>query len=126
MRHDALLSTLRQSAAVKLLQSPHAPLTLSFLYDQFKQKQHITIPHARLAQLEKEKAEIQAEIDAIKATGQLEHYSETQIKERFFEANDVARRLLARRAALPNWRRRSNNWPCNWPPTLRMTTRSSG
>lgn len=196
MRHDELLSSLRQSAAVKLLQSPHAPFILSFFYDQFKHKQQITIPHsrlseeltaylealteshagrysgtavnylrawcdddhrflrryyetgsddpvyeltpdaeralawveelqksefvgtesrflrifdllreiviygtvdveARLAQLEKEKAQIQAQIDAIRATGHLEHYSETQIKERFFEANDVARRLLA-------------------------------
>ncbi len=49
----------------------------------------------RLAQLEKEKAQLQAQIDAIKATGQIEQYSQTQIKERFFEANDVARRLLA-------------------------------
>ncbi|HSM58727.1 MAG TPA: DUF3375 family protein [Candidatus Sulfomarinibacteraceae bacterium] len=53
------MSTLRQSAAVKLLQSPHAPLTLSFLYDQFKQKQHITIPHARLSE------ELTAYLDAL-------------------------------------------------------------
>jgi hypothetical protein len=196
MHHDELLSTLRQSAAVKLLQSPHAPLILAFLVDQFKQKQRVTIPHsilteqltayldalqeshpgryggtavtylrtwcdddhrflrryyelgsddpvyeltpdteraiawveelqksdfvgtesrflrifdllqeivtystedvaARLAQLEKEKAQLQAQIDAIKATGEIEQYSQTQIKERFFEANDVSRRLLA-------------------------------
>jgi len=196
MHHDELLSTLRQSAAVRLLQSPHAPLILSFLVDQFKQKQRVTIPHselaeqlsayldalreshpekyggtavpylrswcdddhrflrryyeldsddpvyeltpdteraiawveelqksdfvgtesrflrifdllqeivtystedvaARLAQLEKEKAQLQAQIDAIQATGEIEQYSQTQIKERFFEANDVARRLLA-------------------------------
>ncbi len=196
MYHDELLSTLRQSATIRLLQSQNAPLTLSFLYDQFKQKQQLTIPHStlneqltaylealaeshpdkyttnavsylrtwcdddhrflrryyetdsdeavyeltpeteralawveelqksefvgtesrflrifdllreivtystedvetRLAQLEKEKARIQAQIDAIKATGQIEQYSQTQIKERFFEANDVARRLLA-------------------------------
>jgi hypothetical protein len=196
MHHDDLLSSLRQSAAVKLLQSQNAPLILSFLVDQFKQKQRVTIPHtvmienltaylealqeshpgrysgtavtylrlwcdddhrflrryyetgsddpiyeltpdteraiawieelqksdfvgtesrflrifdllqeivtygtedveARLAHLEKEKAQIQAQIDAIKATGQIEQYSQTQIKERFFEANDVARRLLA-------------------------------
>ena len=196
MDHDDLLSSLRQSAAVKLLQSQNAPLVLSFLYDQFKRKQRVTIPHtqlsenlaaylevlqeaqpglysgtavyylrlwcdddhrflrryyeadsddpvyeltpeteraiawveelqksdfvgtesrflrifdllqeivtygtedvaARLAQLEKEKAQLQAQIDEIKATGQIEQYSQTQIKERFFEANDVARRLLA-------------------------------
>ncbi len=196
MDHDDLLSSMRQSTAIKLLQSNNAPLTLSFLYDQFKHKQHVTIPQeeltesltaylemlaethielygstavsylrtwchndyrflrryhesgsddpvyeltpdteraiawmeelqksdfigtesrflrifdllqeivtystedaeARLAQLEKEKAGLQAQIDAIKATGKIEQYSQTQIKERFFEANDVSRRLLA-------------------------------
>lgn len=195
MHHDELYSTLRQSAAVKLLQSQNAPLILSFLVAQFKLKQRVTIPHteliehltaylealqeshpglyggtavaylrfwcdddhrflrryyasgrddpvyeltpdaeraiawveelqksdfvgtesrflrifdllqeiviygtedveARLAQLEKEKAQLQAQIDAIKATGEVAQYSQTQIKERFFEANDVARRLL--------------------------------
>lgn len=196
MHHDDILSSLRQSAAVKLLQSQNAPLILSFLADQFKQKQRVTIPHStlaenltayldalhdtypelygatavaylrqwcdedhrflrryyetgsddpvyeltpdmeraiawveelqksdfvgtesrflrifdllqqivtygtedvatRLAQLEKEKAQLQAQIDAIKTTGQIEQYSQTQIKERFYEASDVARRLLA-------------------------------
>ena len=196
MYHDEIHASLRQSAAVKLLQSQNAPLILSFLVDQFKQKQRITISHlelveqltaylealreshpglyegtavnylrlwcdddhrflrryyeadsddpiyeltpdteravtwveelqkssfvgtesrflrifdllqeivtygtedvtARLAQLEKEKAQLQAQIDHIQATGQIEQYSQTQIKERFFEANDVARRLLA-------------------------------
>lgn len=195
MKHDDLLSSLQQSAAIKLLQSQNAPLILSFLVDQFKQKQRSTIPHSemienltaylealqeshpgrysgtavsylrlwcdeehrflrryydtssddpvyeltpdseraiawvedlqksefvgtesrflrifdllqeiviygtedvatRLAQLEKEKTEIEAQIEAIQATGQIEQYSQTQIKERFFEANDVARRLL--------------------------------
>jgi hypothetical protein len=196
MNHDELLATLRQSAAFKLLQSQNAPLVLSFLYDQFKSKQHVIIPHtelsetltnylealgeshpglysgtavhylrlwcdeehrflrryyeassddpvyeltpdtervmawveelqksdfvgtesrflrifdllqeivtystedaaARLAQLEREKAQLQTQIDKIVATGKIEQYSQTQIKERFFEANDVARRLLA-------------------------------
>ena len=196
MHHDEILSSLRQSATIKLLQSQNAPLILSFLYDQFKQKHHITLSQAkltealtaflealqeshpgtyrgtavtylrrwcdddhrflrryyqtesddpvyeltpdteqaiawleelqksdfvgtesrflrifdllqeivtystedvevRLAQLEKEKAAIQIQIDEIRATGQIEQYSQTQIKERFFEANDVARRLLA-------------------------------
>ena len=196
MHHDELFSSLRQSAAVKLLQSKNASLTLSFLYDQFKRKQRVTIPQAelterltayleslvqahsnlyggtavsylriwcdddhrflrryyesgsddpvyeltpdteraiawveelqktefvgtesrflrifdllqkivtystedvaaRLAQLEKDKADIQSQIDVIKATGKIEQYSRTQIRERFFEANDVSRRLLA-------------------------------
>ncbi|HSH05809.1 MAG TPA: DUF3375 domain-containing protein [Anaerolineae bacterium] len=196
MRHDDLLITLNQSATIKLLQAQNAPLILSFLYDQFKRGQQITISHPllaealeayldalhesypdsytanatyylrlwcdddhrflrryyvtdtdaavyeltpdteralswveelqkndfigtesrflrifdllqeivtystedinlRLAQLEKEKAKIQAEIDQLTSTGHVEQYSQTQIKERFFEANDVARRLLA-------------------------------
>lgn len=48
MHHDELLSTLRQSATVRLLQSQNAPLALSFLYDQFKQKQQITVSHTPL------------------------------------------------------------------------------
>ncbi|MGB0388991.1 MAG: DUF3375 domain-containing protein [Ardenticatenaceae bacterium] len=48
----------------------------------------------RLAQLEKQKEAIQREIDRIQHTGEIQTYSATQIKERFFEANDVARRLL--------------------------------
>ena len=196
MSHDDILASLRQSAAIKLLQSQNAPLILNFLVDQFKQKQRLTIPHlellenltaflealqeshpgtysgtavnylrlwcddkhrflrryyeadnddpvyeltpdteraiiwieelqknsfvgtesrflrifdllqeivtystedvtARLRQLEKEKAEIQAQIDAIHTTGQIEEYPQTKIKERFFEATDTARRLLA-------------------------------
>ena len=50
---------------------------------------------ARLAQLEKQKGEIERQIERIKETGEIESYTTTQIKERFFEANDVARRLLA-------------------------------
>ena len=196
MKHDEILTSLQHSAAVKLLQGQNAPLVLSFLYRQFKQKQRATIPHpqlseklesylaalaeshperytgtadyylrtwcdddhrflrkyydsdsddpvyeltpdteqaigwveelqkgefvgtesrflrifdllqeivthstedaaARLERLEQEKAAIQAQIDHIKETGEIERFSQTQIKERFFEANDVARRLLA-------------------------------
>lgn len=196
MNHDEVLSSLRQSAAIKLLQSQNAPMVLSFLYGQFKLKQQISIAHtplsenltaylealaeshpgaypgtsvyylqlwcdddhrflrryyetnsddpvyeltpdteraiawveelqksdfvgtesrflrifdllqeivtystedveARLEQLEKEKVQLQAQIDAIRTTGEMEQFSQTQIKERFFEANDVARRLLA-------------------------------
>jgi hypothetical protein len=49
----------------------------------------------RLAQLEQQKAEIEREIEAIQRTGAVERLTETQIKERFQEASDVARRLLA-------------------------------
>ena len=48
MKHDDLLSSLQQSAAIKLLQSQNAPLILSFLVDQFKQKQRPTIPHSEM------------------------------------------------------------------------------
>lgn len=50
---------------------------------------------ARLAQLEREKEGIQTQIDQIVATGKVEQFTQTQIKERFFEADDVARRLIA-------------------------------
>ena len=49
----------------------------------------------RLAQLEAQKAAIQAQIDAIQASGQVYRSSSTQLKERFFDANDLARRLIA-------------------------------
>lgn len=49
----------------------------------------------RLVQLEKQKEVIQREIESIKQTGQVERYNPTQIKERFIEANDLTRRLLA-------------------------------
>ena len=52
-------------------------------------------PQERLAQLQQQQAAIQQEIDRITQTGQVERYTDTQIKERFFEANDTARRLLA-------------------------------
>lgn len=195
MEHDDLM-TLKQSATVKLLQSPHVALILSFLHRQFKQGHRTTIPHSilseqlddylerlgerhpgqysgsaqhylrvwcdeehrflrryyesdrddpvyeltpdterairwseelqksdfvgtesrflrifdllqdivtystedlegRLAVLETEKARLQEQMDMIRATGKIENYSQTQIRERFLEANDVARRLLA-------------------------------
>ena len=49
----------------------------------------------RLAQLEAQKATIEREIASIHATGAVEQLSATQLKERFLEANDTARRLLA-------------------------------
>ncbi|MEM7128056.1 MAG: DUF3375 domain-containing protein [Chloroflexota bacterium] len=50
---------------------------------------------ARLEQLEAQKAEVQAQINEIKSTGVVIKPTTTQIKERFFDANDVARRLLS-------------------------------
>lgn len=50
---------------------------------------------ARLEQLEAQKAAIEREIASIRQTGTVEQLSTTQLKERFLEANDTARRLLA-------------------------------
>jgi hypothetical protein len=52
-------------------------------------------PEARLAQLEKQKAALDAEVEAIRRTGRVERYNSTQIKERFLRASEEARRLLA-------------------------------
>ena len=48
MYHDEVLSSLQQSAAVKLLKSQNAPLILSFFVRQFKLTQQVTISHSRL------------------------------------------------------------------------------
>ncbi len=193
--HDALQQTLRDSVAVRLLNSPHTPLIASFLYEQFKVQHNLTIHHSlllerledyldflrqaepemyratavsyldnwcnksgylrkyhlvgsddpvyeltaeaeralrwleelqsrefigtesrflyifdlmqdmvqksnsnvpdRLAYLAQQKADIEAEMALIEATGEVETYSDTQLKEKFFELNDTARRLLA-------------------------------
>ncbi|MDM8532022.1 DUF3375 domain-containing protein [Anaerolineales bacterium HSG25] len=49
----------------------------------------------RLAQLETQKAEIQAEINHITTTGEVEAFTQTQLKERFNEANEESRRLIS-------------------------------
>jgi hypothetical protein len=46
--HDEVLSSLSQSAVIKLLRSQNAPLVLSFLYGQLKLKQQISIAHTPL------------------------------------------------------------------------------
>ncbi|HLV97683.1 MAG TPA: DUF3375 domain-containing protein [Ktedonobacterales bacterium] len=57
-------------------------------------------PQARLAQLEQQKATLQREIDLIHATGEVARYTPTQLKERFFQACEVARQLLRDFAAV--------------------------
>lgn len=52
-------------------------------------------PEARIARLEAEKAEIEREIERIRLTGQVVTMSGTQVRERFLEANELARALLA-------------------------------
>ena len=54
----------------------------------------------RLAQLEREQSSLQAEIDHIRATGEVPRLNATQIKERFLQANEVARLLLRDFAAV--------------------------
>lgn len=51
-------------------------------------------PQKRLEELEKQKHEIEKEIEKIKA-GIIEKLNETQIKERFFDVYDTARKLLS-------------------------------
>lgn len=49
----------------------------------------------RIAQLEKDRDQIQQEIDHIRQTGIVERYNETQLQERFLHANQVTRELIA-------------------------------
>jgi len=51
-------------------------------------------PELRLAQLQKEKAALDREIDEVSRTGRVDRYSSTQVKERFIKANEEARRLV--------------------------------
>ena len=48
----------------------------------------------RLRQLQAQQAALQAQIDTLASTGRAVRYSDTQLKERFLEAHDIARRLL--------------------------------
>ncbi len=52
-------------------------------------------PETRLSYLKKRKAELQEEIDRIEASGVVSRYNPTQLKERFAEAQQLARQLLA-------------------------------
>ncbi len=51
-------------------------------------------PQKRVAELERQRQEIDKEIEKIKA-GEIEKFSETQIKERFYEVYDTARKLIS-------------------------------
>ena len=50
---------------------------------------------ARIAQLEQERDRIGQEIDKIRQTGAIDLYNRTQIQERFLQADQVARQLIA-------------------------------
>jgi hypothetical protein len=49
----------------------------------------------RIAQLEKDRDRIQQEIDRIQATGVVEQFNETQLRERFMSANSLTRQLMS-------------------------------
>jgi len=52
-------------------------------------------PAQRLAQLEQQRAELDEQIELIRQTGRVENlYTPTQVRERFFEASQLARQLL--------------------------------
>ncbi len=52
-------------------------------------------PAERLAQLEQQRAELDEQIESIRASGRVENlYTPTQVRERFFEASQLARQLL--------------------------------
>ena len=50
-------------------------------------------PAARVAELERRRSEIEREIERVKS-GQAGPLDETQVKERYFQIEDIARRLL--------------------------------
>ncbi len=54
----------------------------------------------RLEQLERQRDSLQHEIDSIRAAGRVEPFSDTQIRERFFQAGEVARELVRDFAAV--------------------------
>lgn len=53
-----------------------------------------TDPDARIAELERRKQELEREIEKVRL-GQLDPYSPTQVKERFLQAEELARKLLS-------------------------------
>lgn len=53
-----------------------------------------TDPEARITELERRKREIEREIDRLR-DGEMQPYSSTQIKERFIQVDETARRLLS-------------------------------
>lgn len=52
-------------------------------------------PRQRIQELERKKFEIEEEIKAIKLTGKVEVFDNTQIKERFYDVNRLSRELLS-------------------------------
>jgi Protein of unknown function (DUF3375) len=59
------------------------------------QDRSTTDVETRIAQLEQERANVQDQIDRIRATGEVDLYSQTQLQERFILADKLARQLIA-------------------------------
>jgi hypothetical protein len=166
MDYHTLQYRFRDSPTIRILRSDHAPLILSFFYNQFKSKGTFTIPYGvmreslaaymehletagiqdaflemtpeseraltwvqelekrefvgtesrflrifellrdinrfsntdieqRLADLRSRRRDIDREIASIKRSGIVSTFNDTQVKERFYEMNDTAYRLLA-------------------------------
>ena len=74
MKHDELQAILKQAFSVKLLTSPHAPLILSFLDDQFKQAGRAIIPHHELAEALEAGLQAVRQHDARRYPGSAPHY----------------------------------------------------
>lgn len=67
------------------------------IFDLLKQicERSTTDVETRIAQLEKDRDTIQQEIDRIRETGEVENYSQTQLQERFVDANRLTRQLVS-------------------------------
>lgn len=59
------------------------------------QNRSTTDAQTRIAQLEQERDGLQAQIDRIRETGEVDLYSQTQLQERFILADRLARQLIA-------------------------------
>lgn len=90
MEHDLLQFDLRQSASVRLLKSPNAPLILSFLYRAFKHEQRATLPYADLVE------RLDATLDALneRTTGQYPLAATAYLKQWSDEEHQILRILV--------------------------------
>ncbi|TVQ53038.1 MAG: DUF3375 domain-containing protein [Spirulina sp. DLM2.Bin59] len=66
-----------------------------FSYLKEIQDRSTTDIETRITQLERDRDRLQQEIDQIRATGTVERYNTTQLRERFLAANNTTRQLMA-------------------------------
>lgn len=74
-------------------------LSIFNLLEEIIAKSTSDVP-TRLEQLEKERDALQHEIDRVRSAGRVEPFTDTQIKERFLQAGEVARELVRDFAAV--------------------------